>query len=381
MPYIAGVHAAGFRLGIDFGTSHTVAVLRWPDGRLKPLLCDGSPLLPSAVYAEPSGVLAVGRDAVHSARLDPARFEPNPKRRIDDGWVLLGDREVEVVELVAAVLRRVADEARRTAGGIPTAVTVSCPAAWGASRRRVLGAAAARAGLGEVGLVEEPVAAATYFVRVLDHRMPVGSVVVVYDLGGGTFDVSVVERTADGFRPLATDGRDDIGGLDLDDALVRSIGALCGSEDPGAWQRLVAPATAEERRQRRLLWDDVRGVKERLSRHATGELHVPGMTRSLHVTREEFETLARPLLAQTVALTANLLRRADTPRERVAGVFLVGGSSRIPLVHTMVHRGLEIAPTVIDQPELVVAEGTVLTQATVRGGPTLVASGPLPPPE
>src|SRR5207244_10546560 len=112
--------ASGFALGVDFGTSNTVAVLRWPDGRARPLLVDGSPLLPSAVYADPSGTLLVGRDAIHSARLDPARFEPNPKRRIDDQSVLLGERELPVVELVAAVLNRVAEEARRPVGSAPT---------------------------------------------------------------------------------------------------------------------------------------------------------------------------------------------------------------------------------------------------------------------
>src|SRR6201996_4594657 len=99
-------------LGVDFGTSNTVAVARWPDGRARPILVDGSPLLPSAVYAEPGGALAVGRDAVHSARLDPARFEPNPRRRIDDGEVLLGDREFAVSELITAVLARVVEEWR-----------------------------------------------------------------------------------------------------------------------------------------------------------------------------------------------------------------------------------------------------------------------------
>ena len=365
------MRVAGLRLGIDFGTSHTVAMMRWPDGRVRPLLFDGSPLLPSAVYADPAGVFRVGRDALHSARLEPARFEPNPKRRIDDGWVLLGDRDVEVVELLAAVLGRVTEEAIRTAGGLPATVTLSCPAAWGAPRRRLLGAAAARAGLGDVGLVEEPVAAATYFASVLGH-LAADSTVIVYDFGGGTFDVSIVERTAGGFRTVAVDGRDDIGGIDLDAAVVHHVRDLYGARDPAAWQRLAAPATAEERRQRRLLWDDVRAVKERLSRHPSAELHVPGLESDAHVTREEFETLARPLLADTARLTADLLNRSGAQRERIAGVFMVGGSSRIPLVHRMVHRSLEIAPTVIEQPELVVAEGIVLTDVPAGDGTTVV---------
>src|SRR5439155_19747874 len=158
----------GFALGVDFGTSNTVAVLRWPDGRARPLLVDGSPLLPSAVYADPAGHLLVGRDAIHSARLDPGRYEPNPKRRVDDQSVLLGDRELPVVDLVAAVLRRVDEEAGRTTGGAPLdPVTLTCPAGWGPTRRGTLKAAAALVGWPRVRLVEEPVAAATYFTHVL----------------------------------------------------------------------------------------------------------------------------------------------------------------------------------------------------------------------
>src|SRR5262245_6165582 len=115
----------GIRLGVDFGTSNTVAVVRWPDGRSRPLIFDGSPLLPSAVYLEPGGTIIVGRDAVHSARLEPARFEPNPKRRIDDGTVLLGDREIPVNDLIAAVLRRVRDEFAHTVGDAGPDVTVT----------------------------------------------------------------------------------------------------------------------------------------------------------------------------------------------------------------------------------------------------------------
>src|SRR6201992_3557719 len=121
-------------LGIDFGTSNTVAVARWPDGRARPILIDASRLLPSPVYAENDGQLAVGRDALYSARVDPARFETNPKRRVDDSQVLLRDREIPVVDLIAAVLGRVAEEWRRTVGPVPTDVTLTCPASWGATR-------------------------------------------------------------------------------------------------------------------------------------------------------------------------------------------------------------------------------------------------------
>src|SRR4051794_40165901 len=142
-------------LGVDFGTSNTVAVARWPDGRARPILVDGSPLLPSAVYAEPDGQLIVGRDAVHSARLDPARFEPHPKRRIDDQLVLLGRRGVPVVDLIAAVRARVAEEWHRAVGPVRPDVPLPCPATGGATRRSLLAEAAAMAGLEGARLVAE----------------------------------------------------------------------------------------------------------------------------------------------------------------------------------------------------------------------------------
>ena len=358
-------------LGVDFGTSNTVAVARWPDGRARPILIDGSPLLPSAVYAEPDGQLVVGRDAVHSARIDPGRFEPNPKRRIDDGSVLLGDRELPVVELIAAVLARIAEEWQRAVGPAPTDVTLTCPATWGAARRTLLAEAAERAGWADVRLVAEPVAAASYFAEVLGRDVPIGSVVVVHDFGAGTFDASVVARTAEGFEVMAVDGRDDIGGLDVDAAIVEHLGALFA--DRPEWQRVTEPGTVADRRAQRQLWDDVRVAKERLSRTQSADLVVPVLNAEVHLTRDELEKLARPVLDQTVQVTGSLLRWADLPEGRLAGVFLVGGASRIPLVATLLHRELGEAPVVIEQPELVVAEGSLLADAA------LLASGPAAP--
>jgi len=369
--------SAGIRLGVDFGTSNTVAVVRWPDGRSRPLLFDGSPLLPSSVYAEPTGALVVGRDAVHSARLDPARFDPNPKRRIDDGMVLLGDRELPVGDLIASVLRRVRDEWRRTVGDVLPDVTLTFPASWGATRRLVLADAAAIAGLGRVRLVPEPVAAAAYFTQVLGREVPIGAVVVVHDFGAGTFDASVVARTSSGFEVLAVDGRDDIGGIDVDDAVVAHLGKICEVHNPEAWQRLMRPATVEDRRARRMLWDDARVAKERLSRSPSAELTVPLLNLDVHFNREELEDLARPLLDQTVRVTQGVIRWAQLAEGRVAGVFLVGGSSRIPLVATLLHRALGEAPVAIDQPELVVAEGSLVGGASAAP----VSAGPAPGPQ
>ncbi|MEE6256934.1 Hsp70 family protein [Plantactinospora sonchi] len=350
---------SGYRLGIDYGSSNTVAVLRWPDGRNRPLLFDGSPLLPSAVFLTGDGDLLPGRDALHSARLDPTRFEPNPKRRIDDGTLLLADRAVSVGEAVAATLRRIAEEAVRAGGDLPDEVVVGYPAGWGAVRRNVVTEATVRAGLPAPTLVPEPVAAAGYFTAVLGHAVRPGHLLVVYDLGAGTFDVSVVRRTGDGFEVCEVDGLADLGGLDLDALVVERVAAAVRPGHPQEWQRVTAPADPADRRHFLAFWEDARTAKEMLSRQPHAGLYVPLVDREVSVSREEFEALARPYLERAATLTGRLMSRAGVDADNLAGVFLVGGASRVPLAATTLHQVTGVAPTVLEQPEIVVAEGAL----------------------
>ncbi|WP_207129305.1 Hsp70 family protein, partial [Actinocatenispora comari] len=350
--------ASGPALGIDFGTSSTVGVLRRADGSVRPLLFDGTPLLPSAVYLEPSGHLLTGRDAIHAARLDPTRFEPSPKRHIGEGTVLLGGTEVTTIALTAAVLRRVAVEATRVNGTAVRELTLTHPATWAGRRRDALVQAAHRAGLPRPRLVAEPVAAASYFTEVLGHRIPAGSAVVVYDFGAGTFDASAVLRGAHGFDTAVVDGLE-LGGLDIDAAIVDWLGTRYGPADPTGWQRLTAPAATADRRAREQLWTDVRACKEQLSRSSSAQLAVPVLEVDAHLTRDELERLALPLVEQTVTATADVVRAAQLAPKQIAGVFLVGGGSRLPLAASTLHRRLGIASTAIEQPELVVAEGSL----------------------
>ncbi|WP_433609707.1 Hsp70 family protein [Dactylosporangium sp. CA-139114] len=352
----------GHRLGVDFGTSNTVAMLAWPDGHVRPLLFDGSPTLPSSVYADAQQGLLTGRDAVHAARISPERFEPNPKRRIDEPAVLLGEHEVATVDLIAAVLARVAGEARRVSGGALGPATITCPAAWAQTRRGVLLAAAQRAGLGAVTLVPEPVAAAQVFFS-LGGAKP-GGAFVVYDLGAGTFDASVVRHGGGTFEVLSAEGLATSGGLDIDAAIVGFLGAVHAGRDPRAWQRVTHPTTSTERRSHRMLWDDVRSAKEMLSRTSSTMIHVPSLESDVPLGRDQFEELARPILTATVTSTRAAIAAAGLTPAEVQGVFLVGGGSRIPLVATLLHQALGIAPTVVEQPELVVAQGAVGASAS-----------------
>jgi molecular chaperone DnaK len=341
------------RLGVDFGTSNTVAVLELPGREPRPLLFDGSPLLPSAVAADANGHLVVGRDALHTATIDPGSFEPHPKRCIDDETVLLGDRSIAVTDLIGAVLHRVAAEASRAAGGTPAEIVLTCPAGWATGRRDTLRRAAATA-LPGARLVEEPVAAANHFIAVGGDLEP-GRAVVVYDFGAGTFDASVIRRTAAGIDVLATEGLNDCGGLDIDAAIVDSLGDALG-EKPG-WSRLTEPQTTADRRASRQLWDNVRQAKEMLSRAATTLVHVPLVDVEVPIGREQLDEAAAPILARTVTAVNAALRDAEV--EAPAAVFLCGGSSRMPVVTTVLHRAFGIEPTVVDQPELAVAEGSI----------------------
>ncbi|HEY0697632.1 MAG TPA: Hsp70 family protein, partial [Micromonospora sp.] len=354
-------------LAIDFGTSNTVAMTRGADGRTRPLLFDGAPLLPSAAYLDPQGGLLVGRDAERSARLDPARFEPNPKRRVDDGSVLLGDRELPVPQLIAAVLRRVAGEVGRQLGGVDE-LRMTHPAQWGERRRAVLVESARLAGLPTPLLVAEPVAAASSYTAVLGTAVPPGRALAIYDLGGGTFDATVVRRTPAGFEVLAEHGLGELGGLDFDQALVEHLGRGYSETRTQMWSTLVSPADAGQRRQRALLYDDVRAAKEMLSRTTSADVHLPALDISAHVTRDELETLIRPQLVQTVNCLARTVATARLAPTDLVGVFLVGGSSRIPLAAQLLHTELGVAPTTLEQPETVVAEGALCIGAPMPAG-------------
>ncbi|TQS40665.1 ABC transporter substrate-binding protein [Cryptosporangium phraense] len=360
--------SAGYLIGIDFGTSNTVGVLRYPDGRSESLLFDGSPVLPSAVCLDEDGRFLTGRDATHVARTRPDAYEPNPKRRIDDGTVLLGGRDVRVTELLGAVLSRVMAEAARATGRAPERVVLTHPVAWGPRRLDVLDQAARVAGISLPLMVPEPIAAAFSSLTLPRMNLAPGQSVVVYDFGGGTFDATVVRRNASGFDVAAYQGLDDVGGLDIDAAVVGYLGNALGHRSPEVWERLTAPSSGTDRRASRLLWEDARQAKETLSRTSTVHIHVPLLDDEVPLGREQLEELARPLLARTVTVTRDVLRTAAVPAGSVATVLLVGGSSRIPLAATLLHQQLGVAPTVVENPELVVAQGAIAVgEAFARG--------------
>ncbi len=364
-------------LSIDFGTSSTVGVLSAFGRGPRAIEVDGSVTMSSAVYVNDDGLLVVGQDAERRARLDPSRFEPNPKRRIDEGTLRLGETEVDIADAFAAVLRRMGEEAERQLGRAPAQTRISHPAGWGAGRQDVLRAAAAKARFADVRLIPEPVAAAAHYAS-LGSRA--GGPIGVYDLGAGTFDCAVVGITQQGFTVLAEDGLPDLGSLDIDQALLVHIGRSVSHADPAQWQRLLRPQTTADRRTRRALLQDVRDAKESLSRHAQTHVPMAEPFGDVLVSRDELEALVRPSLLRSAELLAATIRRAGLTPAQLAGVYLVGGPSRMPLLATLLGRQLGVVPTTQDQPETAVAFGLHHVPLGTTTDLTVPAFAPVRPP-
>lgn len=344
-------------LAIDFGTSSTVGVLSIHGRGTQVVEIDGSVTMSSAVYADKDGTIFVGRDAERRARLDPSRFEANPKRRIDEGVLQLGELTIPIADAFAAVLRRVGEEAELLLSRRPGQVRISHPAGWGPERKQILRDAALNAGFGTAILIPEPVAAAAHYASLNHgHARPSGPI-AVYDLGAGTFDCAVVGVSAQGFAVLAEDGLPDLGSLDIDQALLVHIGREVSHSDPAQWQRLLRPQSVGDRRARRSLLQDVRDAKESLSRHQQTEIPMPEPFGDVRVTRTELEALVRPSFLRSAELLAATIHRARLTPAQLGGIYLVGGPSRMPLLASLLANQLRVAPTTQDQPETAVAFG------------------------
>ena len=181
-------------------------------------------------------------------------------------------------------------------------------------------------------------------------------------MGAGTTDVSIVRSTPHGFVVDAALGLD-LGGLDVEAAVFAHVGQSVAGRDRAGWTSLATADDPAARRARQALRAEVREAKEVLSRASTAYVRVLGD--EVPLTRDELTALARPLLAPAVDLLESGLRRAGVAPADLAGVFLVGGASRMPLVAHLVHERLGRAPLVLEQPETVVARGA-LVAASMR---------------
>jgi molecular chaperone DnaK len=356
----------GWTLAIDFGTSYTVAATAGPE-RAEPVYFGAGrePVMPSGVLAEPDGSLMTGTMAVNARRLDPERYVGTPKRLLGAGLrtIPLSDGALSVTRIVSAVLAEAAAQAgQQRDGTVPARTVLTHPAGWDPDLQRVLATAAQEAGLARLRVLAEPVAAALH----LGRQCRPGDHIAVYDLGGGTFDVAVLRRTAGGFEVEATEGETTIGGEWFDELLQQHLdaGPLGQLE---AWRRLSGPAPDEDtasgaytvwRDQVDLLKDNIRFTKEVLSQRKSWKMGIPGYPEGWTVTCETLEDVLREPLTRTVDLLAATIADAGLTADQLSAIYLVGGASRTPMVKELLAErfpGKVISRR--DDPQTVVALG------------------------
>ncbi|HEY1378400.1 MAG TPA: Hsp70 family protein, partial [Gemmataceae bacterium] len=343
-------------VGIDLGTTNSeVAAAR--NGTPAVLAEDGDPILPSVVGLAADGRLLVGHAARNQFVLAPERTVRSIKRRMgEDVTVPLGDQSYRPQEVSAMILRTLRDRAARQIGGTVTKAVITVPAYFNDAQRQATREAGELAGLEVVRILNEPTAAAlAYDPGGRDLRR-----VLVYDLGGGTFDVSVVAAEGGVVEVLASHGDTHLGGDDFDDLLLTLV---CDrfADEHGIDLRHNRVAKAR-------LLRAVEAAKRQLSDHPFARVEEEFIADknglSLHLTheisREEYEALVRPLIDRTMDCVQRALDDARIVAAQIDRVVLVGGATRTPRVTQMLEDRLGQPAHSEVNPDLCVALGAAV---------------------
>ncbi|MBR8833947.1 MAG: Hsp70 family protein [Stigonema ocellatum SAG 48.90 = DSM 106950] len=356
-------------VGIDLGTTNSeVAIVENGQARVLPGE-DGDLILPSCVGFSDTGKLLVGREALRQYAAAPERTVKSIKRWMGtDHKTTLGagveeTREYLPHEISAIILRALKQRAENALGETVTQAVITVPAYFTDAQRQATKTAGEIAGFEVLQIINEPTAAALAY----DLRSDDTERVLVYDLGGGTFDVSVVEITGEVTEVLASHGNNRLGGDDFDRLLQLHLASMFRKEhgvdvpDDAVTQARLLRAAEE--------------LKMEMSTHAFATvreafLGSKGKT-ALHleaeVARADFEQLIRPLLAQTLEAIDRALADANLKPDQIDRIILVGGSTRIPLVQQMIEQHLGQVPTDGIQPDLCVALGAALQAGVLVG--------------
>jgi len=382
-------HQRRLAVGIDLGTTNSlVATVRHGVAEVLPDE-EGHALLPSVVRYLENGTVRVGYDAERQSAVDPrntvvsvkrfmgrgladALAHRSPYEFVDaPGMVRLRTRagEKSPVEVSAEILRVLRERAEQSLGGELVGAVITVPAYFDDAQRQATKDAARLAGLEVLRLLNEPTAAAVAYG--LDNGAE--GIYAVYDLGGGTFDVSILRLTRGVFEVIATGGDSALGGDDFDRAIVEWALEETGIAEHGEAghvledERVVTQITPGDLR---AMMVAARRTKEMLTDHpvATFSVQLSDATRvTLPLTRERFEHVTQSLLARTLSATRRALRDAKLAAGDVAGAVLVGGATRMPQVRRAVGELFGKPPLVDLDPDKVVALGAAV-QANLLAG-------------
>lgn len=368
-------------IGIDLGTTHSI-VAYVPDERpLALVTCDGTPLLPSVVHFGAHDHVVVGQAALSYATREPERTVQSVKRFMGRGaddpetkrlgalkFVTpqsedearsvrfdFGDRQATPVEVSAEILKSLKksalDQLTRVGGAV-----ITVPAYFDDAQRQATKDAGRLAGLEVLRLLNEPTAAALAYG--LEKKQD--GVFAVFDLGGGTFDITLLVLDAGVFQVKSTGGDSALGGDDMDRLIAEGMLQAMGCGDPTTHTPEVVSLALDAARQAKHRLTDVEQVEVSLPARGGGEAVYA-------LTRHEFDAMIAPLLERTGRASRRALRDAGLTKEEVEGVILVGGATRVPRVRSYVKELFGREPLADIDPDLVVAYGAALQAELLAG--------------
>jgi molecular chaperone DnaK len=355
-------------IGIDLGTTYSAIAYLDASGRPITIANDAGDLLTPSAVAFDRDIVLVGKEAVKTAVFEPAVFADCFKRDMGrrEFHRPIAGTQVPPEVLSAFILRQLKQEAENRLDCEIREAVITVPAFFDETRRRATQEAGRLAGLNVLDLINEPTAAAIAFGY--QRTAVLGATaasqrerVLVYDLGGGTFDVTVLEIDGQSFRALATDGDVQLGGRDFDERLMDYV-----AQQFQAAHRVDPRADPQDAAQ---LWHNVQEAKHALTQRTT--VAVPcvhhGTRMRVDISRAEFERMTADLLDRTETTTQLVLRAASLEWSDIDRVLLVGGSTRMPAVNEMLKRATGKEPDRSLSPDEAVAHGAALYAGLLSG--------------
>ncbi|OAE02871.1 Hsp70 family protein [Arthrobacter sp. OY3WO11] len=370
-------------LAVDVGTSFTAAAIaRFDQGASSP---ECLPLglratsVPSVLFYPDNGPVLVGEAAERRGLDSPGRVVREFKRRVGDAVpISVGTLSLAAEDVFATMARWVADRAEERQGAPPSEIILTYPAAWGFHRTSLIKGALAAKGLGNVTLLTEPEAAALHYASQV--RVEDGSIIAVYDLGGGTFDTAVLRKeTSNRFELLGKpEGFEHMGGADFDAALFRFV----AEHTDGALARLDPAAPGVLAAVSRLRRECVE-AKEALSSDSEANISVllPGIQQQIRLVRPEFESMIEDPVRDTVDALEQSLGQLGLEPADLTAVLLIGGSSRIPLVAQLISEQLDRPIAVDADPKSSICMGAAVSAVLGRAAMAAAAAAESSPVE